>query len=257
MAIDTTAKYTISGQAFATKKDLVEYVRNILRRYGNGTPLDMFDFSFMADLLRMHPEADEKIGAGVVLFFVADNPVYPGERNRGFHLVRTDGSETDFSFWACIGPIAHRKKVLRALRSAVEADTMSFKVKAFDASLSGWLLCPDTYELLRPATAHVDHRAPKTFDALVQMFLAHEGLGFDDILVTPTEDNTYQNYLVDADLRQRWISYHRDNAELEIVSSRANLSVRKATIGGQAAPSRSSCTGKGSGWCDCAADGEE
>lgn len=225
--MNTTAKYTIGGQTFNTQKELVEYVRGILRRYGNGTALDMLDFAFMADLLRMHPEADEKIGAGVVLFFVADNPVYPGDRNRGFRLVRIDGSETDFSFWECIRPTSHRKKVLRALRSAVEADTMSFKTMAFDASLSGWLLCPVTYELLRPATAHVDHRAPKTFDVLVQMFLAHERLSFDDIRVAPTEDNTYQNYLVDADLRQRWISYHRDNAQLEIVSRQANLSIRK------------------------------
>ena len=220
-------QYMIGGQTFRTQKDLVAHVQTILSRYRDGETLDMFDTAFMTDLLRSHPEASQKFGCGLAVVFVAENPMYPGKRNRGFWLRRIDGSTTDFSYRECINATSHDKKVLRAMRAAVEPDTLAFKQAAFDNAPSGLLRCPDTDELLTFTTAHVDHKAPKTFDVLAREFLKQEGLDFSDIAIVESKDNEYQDYLVSNELKRRWVTFHNSHAELEIVSKTSNLSLRK------------------------------
>lgn len=220
--------YLVNGIEFRTQQALVEFVRSILRKYPKkDNTLNTADTAFMMGLLQRHPESDTKIGCGVASMYVADNPIYPGERNRCFYLRRHDGTETDFSFWECIRSTPHDKKVVRAMRSAVEIDTFTFKQAAFDAAPDGVLECPDTGERLSFATAHVDHKAPQTFDNLVKQFLETEGLRFTDIAVRETKDNEYQDLLTDEGIHNRWVAYHNQNATLEIVSQTANLSHRK------------------------------
>lgn len=220
--------YLVGGVEFRTQQAVVEHVRSILRRYSSGADtLNLADTAFMLDLLQRHPEAETKIGCGVASMYVADNPIYPGERSRGFHLRRYDGTETDFSFWECIRATPHDKKVVSAMRVAVEPDTLAFKQAAFDAAPEGVLECPDTGALLRFGTAHVDHKAPKTFDFLVKQFFKVEGLRLADIAVRRSGDNEYQDLLAEADLCERWVAFHNQHADLEIVSPLANLSHRK------------------------------
>lgn len=220
-------KYLINGEFFPTQKDLVNKVREIIAHHENGESLNMFDFPFVLSLLERHPDADLKIGCGVASIYVADNPVFPGKRSRGFRLCREDGSETDFSFWECIRSTPHRKNVCSSMRVVVEADTIAFKQSAFDCADNGVLICPDSAEEITFLTAHVDHKEPKSFMALVASFLESEGLKFDDIAVEPTSDNKYQDKLVDVTLAERWRAFHRENADLEVVSKKANLSIRK------------------------------
>lgn len=223
-------QYTVNGIEFRTQSDLVEYVRAILRRYsGDCEALDADDFVFMLALLGYHPEARDKIGCGVESMYVADNPIYPGPKSRGFHVRRLDGTETDFSYRECIQATPHDRKVIAAMRAAVEPDTIAFKQAAFDAA-GGLVRCPDTGALLSFTTAHVDHKAPLTFDKLVRAFLCTEGFQFDEIALVPSGDNQYQDQLADDGIRQRWIAYHRSHAELEVVSMTANLSLRKKQV---------------------------
>lgn len=219
--------YTINGVTFTTQQELVAHIRAILKRYSNGEMLDMFDNLFVYDLLRLHPEADRKIGSGVEFFFVADNPVYPGPRSRGFRVHRADGSETDFSFWECVRPSSHSQKVIDAFRHVIEPDLRQFKQHVFDSSDDGIVACPDTGQTLTFTSAHVDHKAPLTFDRMIADFLVFEGISANDVRLHASGDNEYQDRLVDLALQERWIAYHRDNAVLEVVSATANLSLRK------------------------------
>ena len=57
--------------------------------------------------------------------YVEENPIYPGKR--GFWLVRTNGTSTDFSFKECLSPSSNKKKTLSAFRSAIEPYTFQFK----------------------------------------------------------------------------------------------------------------------------------
>ena len=190
--------------------------------------VDLFDTAFLRSLLDMHPEADQKIGCGVSAFSVEDNPLYPGPRARGLRLHRIDGTSTDFSFWECIRPTPHIKKVYRAFRAAVEPDTMAFKQRYFDALPWGVGVCPDTGEPISYTHCHVDHKAPNTFDVLAARFIDGEKLDVNEIQVYGAGiDDTYQDRLVDLELEQRWRDFHASNAVLEVVSVTSNLSLRK------------------------------
>lgn len=229
--------YSVNGQDFRTQQELTTYVRAILNRYPLGQSVDLFDYPFMLDLLRRHPDAEQKIGSGASAIYVGETPPY---RTRCFFLIREDGSETDFSYLECIRATPHANKVRLALRAAIEPQILAYKQVAFAAA--GWVNCPDTGARLVLATAHVDHRAPLTFERLIEMFLAHEGLDFDAIEVIPSADLTYHDELVDPALRARWVQFHQEHARLEIVSATANLSLR--TRGnGESAPVPSSPTG--------------
>lgn len=213
--------YTVAGQAFRTQQELVAYMRGILNRYHLGEQLDLFDYPFVLDLLQHHPDAVQKIGCGASAIYVAETPAY---RTRCFYLIRQDSSETDFSYLECIRATAHDQKVRFALRYAIDAQILAYKLATFAAS--PLITCPDTGEQLTFTSAHVDHCAPLTFERLVADFLAAEGLTFDAIEVIPSADLTYRDELADAGLRQRWAAYHQAHAELQITSAIANLSLR-------------------------------
>ena len=215
--------YTVNDQEFRTQQELITYVRTILGRYRDGVTLDLFDSAFVLDLLRRHPEAAQKMGCGISAIYVDRSPMY---KTRGFYLLREDGSRTDISYLECIRETAHDKKVRCALRGAIEPQVLAVKQAAFAAAPAGWVICPDTGEYLVFTSAHVDHRAPLTFERLVELFLGREGLGFDDIEVIPSSDLTFQDELVDAALCARWAAFHCEHAQLEIVSAIANLSLR-------------------------------
>lgn len=217
--------YTVAGEFFGTQKELVERVQSIIRTSKNKVPLDMIDSAFVMNLLERHPDAEQKIGCGVDYLYVNENPMYPGERNRGFYLVRTDGTHTDFSYRECLKPTPHKKKVFNAMRAAIESDTLAFKNAAF--SKSSVLTCPDTGKPITFAGSHVDHVAPLTFVFLVDNFMSLVGLSFDDIALTPSGDNQFQDKFADKQIEKAWQKYHAENAKLEVVSQWANLSIRK------------------------------
>lgn len=213
--------YTVNDQHFRTQQELIVYVRSILGRYRVGQALDLFDYPFMLDLLRRHPDAEQKIGCGASEIYVGETPAY---HTRCFFLIREDGSETDFSYLECIRATPHANKVRLALRYAVDPQILAYKQAAF--ATTDVVICPDTGERLVFATAHADHRAPLTFERLVELFLAAEGLVFDDIEVIPSTDLTYRDELADPALVARWVAFHQSHAQLEIVSATANLSLR-------------------------------
>lgn len=220
---------TVNGETFRTKDSLIAHIRAMLARYRDGQQLDMFDQAFMLDLLKLHPHHDQKVGCGVSHVFVDSNPIYPGNRSRGFYLVRHDGSRTDFSYKECLSPSSDDNKVFAAMRVAIEPDILAFKNRIFGTAST--VRCPVTGEQLTFTTAHVDHRSPKTFQNLVMMFLRQEGKELADVEVdeTSTYDMMFQDRLADRQLEQRWCMFHNDHADLEVVSKTANLSVRRRT----------------------------
>lgn len=224
-------QYTVNGETFKTQAALADRVRSIIKRYKPDATVDIFDTPFLQSLIAMHPEAEQKIGCGVAAFSVEDNPMYPGPRARGLRLHRIDGTSTDFSFWECIRPTPHAKKVQRAFRAAIEPDTLEFKRRFFDGLPDGVGVCPDTGEPVTFSACHVDHKAPNTFDALMLRFIEAEGLDANHIQVFGAGiDNTYQDRLVDLALEQRWRDFHNTYAVLEVVSATANLSLRRRAI---------------------------
>jgi hypothetical protein len=218
----------IAGEVFNLKKDLVSRVQAIIRSHKDHEMLGWFDLRFMTDLLKCHPQAKIKLGCGIDGMYVAENPIYPGKQSRGFRLIRTDGSETDFSYRECITPTSYKRKVKAAFRVAIESQALQFKQEYFDSTPAGWATCPDTGEFLSFVNSHVDHVAPLTFEHLLNHFLERESLTLEQVRINDFgQDNCYQDTLTDGTLKKRWMEYHQSHAVLEVVSKHANLSTRK------------------------------
>lgn len=190
--------YTLGGIRYATKKSIENRCRELLKTLG---PTPASEFSFLFDLLRMHRQAEQKIGCGVLRFKIVANKEHWNAH--GFALDRLDGSPTDWSYRHCLYPPSHKQEVLKALRYVIRP-----QIEALNA-LPG---------------EHVDHEFPLTFQALVDMFLREKSLTYDDISVNPTIDNDVVTRLADPTLSEAWFLFHKINAKLRIVSAKQNLS---------------------------------
>lgn len=90
---------TIGGRQFPSKKEAREHFTNILNKHPLGTKLSNGELNDVKSLLNCHPRARQKIGCGMSSIKI-DKGFVPG--NRCFHIIRTDGSEEDFSIGKCI-----------------------------------------------------------------------------------------------------------------------------------------------------------
>jgi hypothetical protein len=217
-------------KVFKTKKQETEFFRSILHRYEIGSRLSDEDAMDLAALLERYPDRDQKVGAGISHFTSREN-TYGG---RGFFLHRKDGSSTDFSYLRCInGRPPHKQEVARAFRRCIQGDVLERKRELF--FLHGPILpCPITGERLEIHTAHMDHKAPLTFEVLLHTFLATKALDYDDVVLSTGSDNQECPAIVDAALRDEFRSYHNRVAILVPIAARANIALAsKHRIGGR------------------------
>lgn len=219
----------VNGESFATKKDLQERIRGILWSYRNGDTVNMFDAPFLTSLFQQHPDADQKIGAGIACIEVRRNPVYMN--TQGFWIVRADGTETDISYLECLTPTSHAKRFERACRAAVEPDTIRFKELFFADATTTVKQCPFTGDQLSFVGSHVDHIAPLTFKRLVSDFIAWANLNIDNVQIDGRGvDGAIQDTFADDNLRSQWIDYHNEHAKLRVISRMGNLSHAKREV---------------------------
>jgi hypothetical protein len=205
----------INGEVFNTKLAVKERCSAILRA---GIPLCPEDEAFLLALLERHRDADRKRGVGVRRVYVGSD----GYGKSCFWLERLDGSSTDFSFLACITPPSHESQAREAFRQSIREQVSAYRVRVF---AHAWELpCAITGVAVNYFSAHVDHRPPDTFLALLERFLGVQCLGVDDVRITPSHDGGTHHALSDPQLAARWQAFHKANAVLQVTSSRANLS---------------------------------
>lgn len=87
----------IGSLSFSKKGDATEFFRNMLYNYDLGDKVSDEDASILTNLLAMHSEAAEKIGAGIDSFSVRTADY----NTRCFWVNRIDGTTEKFSFKAC------------------------------------------------------------------------------------------------------------------------------------------------------------
>ncbi|HLE05409.1 MAG TPA: DCL family protein [Anaerolineales bacterium] len=208
------SKIIIGKRPFQTKQAAQQAVRAVLWRYQPGDIVQNDDAAFLLDLLRLHPHAQQKLGAGVHSFQVEAQG-----RSRGFWLTRLDGSRTDFSYRACLAPPTREAQALAGLRWAVRPQVETFRESAFEKTAT--LTCPVSGETLAPGNSHVDHDPP--FRNLVDAFLQDIGRELGSLLVLPTLDGETITELVEPDVIEAWQRFHAWHASLRIVSAKANL----------------------------------
>jgi hypothetical protein len=218
--------YVVANETFSTRSALQKRVKEILYRYKDGQLLSDGDFEFMFELLKRHPDFELKYGVGIKAILVDQNPFY--RNTRCFWLIRLDNSKTDFSYGECIKPTSQKKKFFNACRAAVEPYTQAFKRNFFDGLRGEVYFCPLTGQPLNFIGSHVDHKAPKTFQNIVENFIKEHSIDVDQVKINSSAaDNEYQDTFADKDLEELWVEYHNLNADLRILSGKGNLSLSK------------------------------
>jgi hypothetical protein len=209
-------KYYIGVREYPTKTAAQEAIRKVLYRYQPGETVGRpEDQEFLADLVQNHPDPASKIGVGIARFEVRRNLKTPG-----FWIIRTDGSDTDFSFVKCLRPPTHPQLVRTALRRSVDEQIWQFRDHALGG---GQMVCSVSGDPIDRLNCHVDHDDP-TFSDLVDAYVAAHG-GYEAFQVVETVDGAFGRRLADAQVEVAWQAWHKANANLRLVSIRANLSL--------------------------------
>jgi hypothetical protein len=84
-------------------------------------------------------------------------------------------------------------------------------------------VCTETGERIGRNQAHMDHRAPLTFEVIVTTFLASQGIAFDQVPLTSGRDEQVSLEITDAALAESFRRYHARVALLDLVKNVANL----------------------------------
>lgn len=215
-------KVIVGDLTFDSKKSAKDFYRTIRDKYGEGERLNEEDQGLVTDLIALHPEAKDKIGAGIVFFTVHTD--FEFGTTRHFMVHRKDGSHSDFSFPHCIdGKRDSRREVLEALRRAVKYQIVAFR-DSFFRTHQGPVHCPLRGISITSDSYHVDHDLPGKFSVLVEQWLAASGLSLSEIKITPPADNQVVAEMICPDQRNSWTRFHQRHAKLRMLSPIANLS---------------------------------
>jgi hypothetical protein len=218
----------IGNEAFKTKKAATEKVQEILYSYKPNEFLNFENKIFIENLIFNHPNSEEKIGSGIQGIQVRQNPFYKNTRN--FYIVRTDSSETDFSFLKCITVPTQKAMFLQAARKATEPFMKNFKREYFIKN-NMVAVCEIIGIEITYANSHVDHIPPNTFENIIKDFIEEENLDINTVQFKPSADNQFGKEFENEELLSKWNEFHNKRADLRVISARANLSnVRREAI---------------------------
>lgn len=217
------ATYQIGGVTFRSKHEIVQHARGILHRTPIGEMLDPIAFAFMLELLQRHRWAAQKIGVGVRAMRVDLNTHW--KPYKMFTVIRADGSETDFSYRACIYPTSADADFRKACRHAIVEDVLAFKQAAFEAHANEFneIRCAVSGELVAWDEAHVDHAPPWTFRAIADAFIRGSDIDVSVVSLAGSADNECQHRFADMKLAERFRSFHNERACLRVVTKAVNL----------------------------------
>ena len=96
---------TLSTRSFDKVGDATAFFTDILKRYEIGERVSTEDAADLSALLDRHDEREEKVGTGIAGFVVDTPPKdVPQFSKRCFWVIRSDGSQIDFSIGHCLKP---------------------------------------------------------------------------------------------------------------------------------------------------------
>lgn len=221
----------IGNEVFTTKKAAIDRCRQILYGYEIDEPICGQDESFLLHLLLRHPDAPEKSSGGIDMLVVQEN-VHHGKRTRGFWILRGDGTRMDFSFYECLSPTPHERRVRSAMRFEVDPQIEELKHHVFDGR--GKIHCPVTGSHFDVWRACVHHQPPETFAVLCDGFRRCMRMRWDDIEIESGATKAlFGDRIVDRHIANMWQSFHRTYATLVVVSEQGHkiLHARSAEQG--------------------------
>lgn len=228
-------KYKINDNLFNSKKEIIEYYREILHRNKNNSLMGK-DFVDVLELLYFHHKSSEKIGVGIKEIKV-EYHIDPFTNKLAYHphfeIYRHDNTNIDFSYRHAIKCINNENIIISTLKTDVKkAFRHSIREQILDYTESlfndnGFVICEITKNVLTRDTIHIDHKYPLTFDKLVYDFMELNNLKFKDIKIEDI-DGIYS--IIGGDMLNEWREYHFKYAVLRPSSVGSNLSESKVQL---------------------------
>jgi len=180
------------------------------------------DDPFWFDLIKQHPEYEEKNGVGIVSF---KRKIHPINKLPYLIAVRADETEIDFSWISCV---KQKKKTVKnnfdaSMREAVADQIQEFKQSEF-FKVKTCTECGDNFKSM--SHAHVDHHKPLFHDMVSFFVQGWEGktpIDFDDC--TKTNRATFKPE--DSEFKQSWQAMHKSVAVLRLICGPCNLKRKK------------------------------
>lgn len=211
--------YIIGGVYYRSQQAIIERAKLLIHTAVLNQPLAGEAHAFVEDLLHKHERADEKIGAGIQHFEVRRGAM----NSRCLWVIRTDGSETDFSYKLCIRPATPLGNFTAAARRAVAIQMIAFRDAWFEqyAGPDGKVTCSITGERYSKAEVDVDHIAPQTFASILHAYIEERGIDLTHICYVQG-DGVMLAMFADSKLTQDFARYHEARARLRVISQIAN-----------------------------------
>jgi hypothetical protein len=215
-------KYYIGKLEFKTKKECENYTRNII--YNLGCCIinkDHPQFNFFDNLIKNHPNYEDKKGIGINYFYIQPNPFI--KKYYQTMIKRLDDSDTDFSWIYCcqFKERTAYNELIRAMRIAIKDDIINYKQKQSKLICN---FCKNENELYE--NYHVDHNNP-SFQTLKDNFLQ----SIKNTIPSLFDDCKIYNTPIfkdkDKDFKNEWIEYHNKNCNLQILCRDCNLKKSK------------------------------
>lgn len=214
----------LATRSFANQSLATAFFREMLGRSRPGERVNDEDALHLAALLERHDEYKEKVGCGVNYFSV----MMTEHGTPCFQINRTDRTRTDFSYRHCITqrPPTCKQEVSQVFRRVVRFDLYKARDDFFaaNADADGCVTCAETGQRINRDQAHMDHRAPLTFEVLVTTFLEGRGLSLEDVPITSGRDEQVSPDITDSALADAFRRYHANPARQDLVKNTVNLS---------------------------------
>lgn len=217
------SSFILGPVTFRTKGEAADAVRDVANRAEFNVPLHGVEKELILELLDRHHEAARKIGAGIKDVVVRTNTY----GQRGFYILRVDGSETDFSWTKCLTPPRAIDRVRNVLRSSVLAQKLERRDEYFRSR--DIAPCELTGKTITAHACHIHHEEP-TFADLVRGFLAERAIAPESVEFVRADG------VEGATLEAAWAwlatefaEYHRHHARLLVVHAHEHLSLPRGS----------------------------
>ena len=215
---------------FDDKKEAKGFFKGMLQRYRKNQDVLGKDGDILRQLIERHPERDEKVGVGIAGFFVREPPSTFHQKGgqKCFWLRRTDGTEAKFSYITCVDakPRLQQTQVMDAMRAYVDTEIEQAKRQLFKKlqNDNNQIQCPISGKWISYKETEADHKAPRTFEEIADIFIIQNGLTWDSVPLTENDDHRSLPEFTDPALVLRWQEHHRSlaNGRIMLISKEVN-----------------------------------
>lgn len=225
-----------NGSFWKTQTAAQTHFRDMLARYEDNEVVDVLeDHDDLVALLERYDQIyiddASKTGCGLDHFEIRLNRGQ-GYTSRGFWAVRTDGSETDFSFVSAVKgvPKTVAQQYYDACRNAVGRDLKVKKQDLFErfADADGCRFCEFSGSKVTFSQAQLRHASPH-FGTIVTYFKSLKGWSLNDIslLLTESQDAQLSTSFVDKEIAKEFQEHHHSIAVLCIVAKDSLKGIKK------------------------------